>query len=53
MGELAQDTKVAGRECWLQGVFQLFGLGRELGRNEDPDAYVRQLREGWNELDLS
>jgi hypothetical protein len=32
---------------WLDGVFQLFGLGKELWAGEDPDEYVRKLREGW------
>jgi hypothetical protein len=31
----------------LDGVFQLVGLGKELWRGEDPDEYVRKLREGW------
>ena len=33
---------------WLDGVFQLSGLGKNLWRGEDPDAYVRQLRGGWD-----
>jgi len=32
---------------WLDGVFQMIGLGKELWRGEDPDEYVRKLREGW------
>jgi hypothetical protein len=32
---------------WLEGVMQMRGLGRELWKGEDPDEYVRQLREGW------
>jgi hypothetical protein len=32
---------------WLDGVFQLAGLGKELWRGEDPDEYIRRLREGW------
>jgi len=32
---------------WLDGIFQLRGLGRELWRGEDPDEYVRKLRENW------
>ncbi|SRR5579885_2988652 len=31
----------------LEGVFQLFGLGKDLWSGEDPDEYVRRLREGW------
>ena len=33
---------------WLDGVFQMFGLGKELWKGEDPDEYVRKLREGWD-----
>jgi hypothetical protein len=33
---------------WLDAVFQLFGLGKELWKGEDPDEYVRKLREGWD-----
>jgi hypothetical protein len=36
-----------GRERWLDGVFQLIGLGKELWAGENPDDYVRKLREGW------
>jgi hypothetical protein len=32
---------------WLDGVFQMRGLGRELWRGENPDEYVRKLRENW------
>jgi hypothetical protein len=32
---------------WLDGVFQLIGLGQEVWRGEDPDEYIRGLREGW------
>jgi hypothetical protein len=35
------------RTRWLDGIFQLRGLGRELWRGEDPDGYVRKLRENW------
>ena len=34
-------------EKWLGGVFQFFGAGKDLWRDEDPDEYVRRLREGW------
>jgi hypothetical protein len=34
-------------ERWLEGVLQTRGMGRELWKDEDPDAYVRNLREGW------
>ncbi len=32
---------------WIDGIFQLRGLGRELWQGEDPDEYVRRLRENW------
>ena len=32
---------------WLEGIMQMRGLGRELWKDEDPDEYVRRLREGW------
>lgn len=32
---------------WLDGVFQIFGTGKELWKGEDPDEYVRRIREGW------
>jgi hypothetical protein len=36
------------RGRWLDGVLKMFGLGKELWRGEDPDEYVRKLREGWD-----
>jgi hypothetical protein len=35
-------------ERWLEGIFQLQGLGKEIWRGVDPDEYVRELREGWD-----
>jgi hypothetical protein len=32
---------------WIDGVFHLAGLGRELWSGDDPDEYVRKLRENW------
>lgn len=32
---------------WLDGVLQMFGAGEEIWKGEDPDEYVRNLREGW------
>ena len=40
-------TESPRRVRWLDAVFQLFGLGREMWHGEDPDEYVRKLREGW------
>jgi hypothetical protein len=34
-------------ERWLGGVLQLAGAGKRFWRGQDPDDYVRQLREGW------
>jgi hypothetical protein len=35
----------AGSSDWLQGLHRLKGLGKEIWRGVDPDAYVRSLRE--------
>jgi hypothetical protein len=32
---------------WLDGLFQLQGLGRQVWNGEDPDEYVSRLRENW------
>jgi hypothetical protein len=32
---------------WLDGVLRMAGAGTELWNGEDPDEYVRKLREGW------
>ncbi len=32
---------------WLDGLFQLRGLGKHVWKGVDPDEYVRNLREGW------
>ena len=36
-------------ERWLDSLFELEGLGEEYWKNVDPDEFVRQLREGWEE----
>jgi len=41
--EFAQSQK----EDWLSGIFEMAGAGKDLYAGTDPDAYVRQLREGW------
>jgi hypothetical protein len=38
------------QEQWLGSVLQLRGLGRDLWKDEDPDEYVRRLREDWPHL---
>jgi hypothetical protein len=35
------------RVRWLDGLFKLKGLGKEIWEGVDPDEYVRELREGW------
>jgi hypothetical protein len=40
-------TSVPRRTRWLEGIFQMEGMGRELWRGEDADEYVRKLRENW------
>jgi len=37
----------AGKEGWLSGIFEMIGAGKEVFAGEDPDEYVRRLREGW------
>jgi len=32
---------------WLEGLHRLKGMGKEIWKGVDPDAYVRSLREGW------
>ena len=36
---------------WLGTILQMRGLGSALWKNEDPDEYVRALREDWSESD--
>jgi hypothetical protein len=35
------------REGRFEGLFELFGSGRDLWANEHADEYVNRLREGW------
>ena len=35
------------RARWLDGLLQMSGMGKELWNGDDPDEYVRKLREGW------
>ena len=37
----------AGKEGWLSGIFEMIGAGKEIFAGQDPDEYVRRLREGW------
>jgi hypothetical protein len=40
-------TGTPGRAGAADPILGLRGLGREIWAGEDPDEYVRQLREGW------
>jgi hypothetical protein len=43
-----QRYKSSGPEPrWLEGILGMAGMGRELWKREDPDEYVRRLRQGW------
>jgi hypothetical protein len=42
-----EEYAPATKEEWLSGIYEMIGAGKELWRGEDPDAYVRRLREGW------
>ena len=44
-GALGQQPETATR--WLESLFELEGLGKEHLKDEDPDEFVRKLREGW------
>ena len=41
------SAKPKAKEGWLQGILEMRGMGRDLWKDEDPDEYVRRLREGW------
>ena len=32
---------------WLDSILSMAGMGKELWKGENPDEYVRRLREGW------
>lgn len=34
-------------ERWLEGIFQMRGIGKELWAGEDADEYIANLRKGW------
>src|SRR5690348_14157108 len=44
------DSKFAPKkqERWLQGAFDMIGVGRDVFRGIDIDEYVRDLRGGWD-----
>lgn len=41
------DASVAARRADEDPILALVGLGKHLWDDEDPDEYVRRLREGW------
>ena len=43
--QYAQQKSQRGR--WLDGIFQMKGLGKKLWAGQDADAYVNQLRKDW------
>ena len=43
---IAKDN-LSTPEQWLASLFELEGLGNEHWKDEDPDEFVRKLREGW------
>jgi hypothetical protein len=43
--QYAQQKMPSSR--WLEGVFQMRGMGKKLWGNQDPDEYVNQLRKDW------
>lgn len=40
-------NETARRASWIDGILQMRGMGARLRQGEDPDEYVRKLREGW------
>jgi len=40
-----RDTEKPAR--WLDGLFKLRGMGKEIWDGVDPDRYISELREGW------
>ncbi|MHB1672733.1 MAG: hypothetical protein ACYCSP_00635 [Acidobacteriaceae bacterium] len=43
--QYAQQKLQRGR--WLDGIFQMKGLGKKIWAGQDADAYVNQLRKDW------
>lgn len=43
--QYGKETAPANR--WLEGIFQMRGLGKKLWAGEDADRYVSKLREDW------
>jgi hypothetical protein len=45
-GRIATGGESSGGR-WLEGLFELRGMGKEVWQGVDPDEYVRKLREDW------
>ena len=43
----SRSAEIKAPEQWLASLFELEGLGSEHWKDEDPDEFVRKLREGW------
>ena len=44
---LADEARGDGMRQVADPILSLHGLGKEIWADEDADAYVRRLREGW------
>jgi len=44
---VALPTRGPEKESWLSGIFAMAGVGRAVFAGEDPDDYVRRMRQGW------
>jgi hypothetical protein len=42
------EYAAAPARSWLGGIFEMIGAGKGIFAGEDPDAYVRTVREGWD-----
>jgi hypothetical protein len=42
-----QNEYVKRHQAGRSSILSLIGLGRDLWNDEDPDQYVKRLREGW------
>jgi hypothetical protein len=46
--EYAKPATGAEDDGWLRGAFEMIGMGKGMWADEDPDDYVRRLREDWD-----
>jgi hypothetical protein len=42
------EDAASDNDRWLSEIFEIAGSAKEIFAGVDPDAYVRQLREGWD-----